>query len=237
MGVSPTLQDWVTDTDTSWLGPYVSSTALAPCITRVRPTIRSFFHSELNTNMCIHSGSELFPKSVCVCGCVCGWVGVSRYFFFLFFWKQGWQCGVQVHLPGRASLFVTCFLYSESLPPDTGRWQVSSKAGPSHLLSLLLCPSRIDSISLYSAQRETWRPYWVKQLKAECVIFFCWNKRPLIGFILGQDKSKWSVKVVRWFVWKDRWRNYHLKMYIIRKWCFGEGTVVMNTLGLFSSCF
>lgn len=42
------------------------------------------------------------------------------------------------------------------------------------------------------------------------------------------------LKVVGWPIWKDRWCNYHLKMYIIYQWRFGEWSVLMNSLGLFS---
>lgn len=40
------------------------------------------------------------------------------------------------HLLAAEPINLLPALYSESLPFDTGRWHVSSKAGPSHLLSV-----------------------------------------------------------------------------------------------------
>lgn len=120
------------------------------------------------------SGSELFPK-VCVCVCVSS-----------FFWKKGCQCGVQVLCSQAELLYLFPAFCIQSLPPDTGRWQVSSKAGPSHLFALLLCPSRIDSISLYSTQTETWRPYWGKQL---ICVFETWNRE----FLSLQPPTDWAT--------------------------------------------
>lgn len=76
-------------------------------------------------------------------------------------------------------------MYSEGLPFDTGRWHISSKAGPSILLSVQdlqviyapFCFRRIDSFSVCETQRETQQPNWVNQLKAEVVVCFCWSER------------------------------------------------------------
>lgn len=98
------------NTNACWLEGTICYRALAPCITRVRPTICFFFHSELNTNVCIHRVAQNFFPKVYVCVCE------------QLFLKEGmtvWGSGAV--LTGRASLFVTCVLYSESLPPDTGR--------------------------------------------------------------------------------------------------------------------